>query len=211
MGVELYLIRHGESEINKLCSPKDVFLGRNTWSELTAKGVGQAKDLGRALGWEEFDRIIASSTVRTQQTARYSIKEAGCDWPKIEIALELAEIDQGDLEGKAKSPVMTPALRRTIPRYWEFVPPGGKESQKDMYDRAHSWIEKELLPYDPLKAAVYTHEGVIKALLVGLFGVDEDAIFRKRVGNCEYVVLNHDGGKWSATKSSVDGLIEMLG
>ena len=77
MTTTLYLIRHGESEVNKNYSVKKVFLGRNTWSELTERGIEQAKQLGKFLKNQKFDKFFSSPTIRTQQTARHCLREMG--------------------------------------------------------------------------------------------------------------------------------------
>jgi broad specificity phosphatase PhoE len=175
MSIELYLIRHGESEVNLAYSPKEVFLGRNTWSELTERGVKQARDLGRFLKGAEFDRVFSSSTIRAQQTARYCLQEMGYQWPLIEVVSELSEIDHGDIEGKNKREIMTPEVRQGVTNYWRFVPPRGNESQEDVYRRAYSWIERNLLAEEG-RFALFTHETVIKCLLVGMFDLDDEVV-----------------------------------
>ena len=105
---------------------------------------------------------------------------------------------------------MTPEIRNKITNYWDFVPQGGKESRADIYERVYSWIEKEILSTNQSKIALFTHEIVLKCLLVGIFRVDDNVVYKTHMGNCQYIVLQYNENGWSVIESNIKELSEIL-
>lgn len=197
MTLEVYLIRHGESEVNADSYSRRVLCGANTWSELTPLGVAQAKVLGEFFrqGRIEFDAVYSSPAVRAQQTARYCLQEMGYAWPRLRLACEVAELGRGDLEGTLKSEAIPPEARKRITNFWEYKV-GNGESQKDVYERASSWINMEIIGNGKERVAVFTHENVIKCLAAGLLGLDKDKVHSMKLENASVTVLKYDNGVW---------------
>ncbi|MBW3003752.1 histidine phosphatase family protein [Candidatus Woesearchaeota archaeon] len=196
MTLEIYLVRHGQSEVNLNGASRKIWCGRNTWSELTEKGIQQAKALGQYLKGMQFDAVYASSTIRTQQTARYCMQEMGYDWPQLEVRIELAELDHGNLEGKVKD-----YDKGAVKDFWTFAP--GKESQKDVYERVCSWIMSECKG----RVLVFTHENVIKCLIAGLLDLDKDLAHKMKIDNASVTRLIYDGS-WKLAEIDYDEHIE---
>lgn len=191
--MKFYLIRHGESEINvHQAGSERLVYGRNQWSELTAKGVEQARGLGERLKSSGIDAFFSSSAVRAQQTARHCLKSMGFDWPSFEVVPELTEISKGDWEGRPRSEVVDDSVQKLLG--WYFRPPGG-ESHQDVFERAYSWLRVQLSSGHE-RIAVFTHENVIRNLLTGLFELDKEAAYLMRLENCSVTVIEHDGERW---------------
>ena len=208
--LEIYLIRHGDSEINRLQASRPpgrrLLCGRNTYSELTPRGVRQAAALGRTLAAgglapADFNRLVASTAVRAQQTARYCVaamvgsRAPYADFGRIEVAAELAELSQGRLEGQPRGPVQRKlaVLRQTPNRLWTFRAAPDAESQRDVYRRAARWLAHNALGRGYRRLALFTHENVIKCLIAGLFGLSSEEAFRLRVPNAACTILGYRG------------------
>ena len=120
----LVLVRHGESEWNKL----NLFTG---WKDpgLTEKGIAEAKAAGRSLKAEgyRFDVAFTSDLARAQQTLVLILEELGQVGLTTHRDQRLNERDYGDLAGLNKddarkrwggspSPHLAPQLRRGASR-----------------------------------------------------------------------------------------------
>lgn len=142
----LVLVRHGESEWNKL----NLFTG---WRDpdLTEKGVGEAIRAGRALAAEglRFDVAYTSVLRRAQRTLDLILKEIGQSDLPIHRDQALNERDYGELAGLNKDDARARWGDEQVHiwrRSYDVPPPGG-ESLKDTaartlpYYDAHIWPE----------------------------------------------------------------------
>jgi broad specificity phosphatase PhoE len=190
------LIRHGESEVNVHDPP--MIGGRSSWCELTPQGVAQARALGRWLREQQVpcDRVVASTAVRAQQTARYCMTEAGIALRRLRTFPELEELSQGDWENHPRSAILTPETIALIEQtHWEFRPPGG-ESQADVHERAFRWIEREVLPSEGGCVWAFSHGVVIKVLLAGIFGLERRTAWKIEIDNTSITRLLHTEQGW---------------
>ncbi|MBR3307838.1 MAG: 2,3-diphosphoglycerate-dependent phosphoglycerate mutase [Lachnospiraceae bacterium] len=97
---KLVLVRHGESEWNKL----NLFTG---WTDvdLSEKGHEEAKAAGKLLKAEgyDFDICYTSYLKRAIHTLNHILDEMDRNWLPVVKAWELNERHYGDLQGKNKS------------------------------------------------------------------------------------------------------------
>ncbi|MBX3248849.1 MAG: histidine phosphatase family protein [Myxococcales bacterium] len=165
--VEITLVRHGQSESN--------VTGR--WqgqgdSALSEHGREQAFSLAARLVREgaAFDRWLSSDLQRAHDTGLASAARLGAT---LEVDPTWREIDVGAWEGltnaevEARFPEELAAISKG-----EQVPVGGGESWADLAARAHRAFEAlrgSMRPGE--RAVVFTHGGVIAALLTTLLGV----------------------------------------
>lgn len=116
---DLYLVRHGQTELNVL----NILQGRHD-SPLTALGKSQAERVGRYFAHEgiAFDHVYSSPLGRTRATA-------ACITDMSPVLDEgLAEWGFGELEGHPNSELP--------PQPWgEFAVPFGGESQIEVHAR----------------------------------------------------------------------------
>ena len=89
--MELYLIRHGQTDWNKERRAQG-----QSESKLTELGEQQARELGERLAPVEFDHIYCSSSQRTRQTADLAFGHRNME---IEYRDSLREIFLGPWEG----------------------------------------------------------------------------------------------------------------
>ena len=156
---KLYLIRHGETQLNKL----GVLLG-NTDNELNGYGIAQAVSLAEAFKEIELDVIISSPLKRAYSTASYIAKEKCL---KIIESEDLKEINFGVWEGLDYKEII-----KSNPKEWEergenwidFSPENG-ETFKSFYGRVSKAIISISELYKGKRIAIITHDGVMKVII----------------------------------------------
>jgi len=121
--VELWLIRHGETEWSKS--------GRHTSTTdlpLTEHGVEVARALAPRLAGIDFELVLTSPRKRARHTAEL------VGHPDAEVDDDLTEWEYGEYEG-----ITTPEIRERVPGWtvWTHACPGGETAQQvaDRLDR----------------------------------------------------------------------------
>ncbi len=139
----LVLVRHGESEWNKL----NLFTG---WKDpdLTEKGVEEAQRAGRLLkaAGLGFDIAFTSSLMRAQHTLRLILAELGQEGLETILDQKLNERDYGDLSGLNKDDARKKWGEEQVliwRRSYDVPPPGG-ESLKDTAARVLPYYDAEI-------------------------------------------------------------------
>lgn len=92
MDKELYIIRHGETDLNK----QGIVQGRGIDSDLNDTGREQGAAFYQMYKNLPFDKVYTSALKRTQQTVQQFI-DGGLEWEKHP---ELDELAWGEWEGK---------------------------------------------------------------------------------------------------------------
>jgi probable phosphoglycerate mutase len=110
MDKELYIIRHGETELNK----HGIVQGRGINSDLNDTGRAQAEAFYQMYKHIPFDKIYTSSLKRTHQTVHKFIA-SGLPWEQLSGLDELA---WGEWEGKPSSEHAL-AVFRDIVEKWQ--------------------------------------------------------------------------------------------
>lgn len=192
----LVLVRHGESEWNKL----NLFTG---WKDpdLTEKGIAEAKKGGQLLKAEglKFDIAFTSDLTRAQHTLKLILAELG--QPNLETIREqkLNERDYGDLSGLNKDDARKRWGEEQVliwRRSYDVPPPGG-ESLKDTAARVLPYYEAKIWP--ALQAGknvlVAAHGNSLRALIMKLEGLSGEAIIKRELGTGVPMIyrLNTDG------------------
>jgi 2,3-bisphosphoglycerate-dependent phosphoglycerate mutase len=145
---KLVLLRHGESEWNKL----NFFTG---WTDvdLSEKGVEEAKNAGKVLKEEgyEFDVAYTSVLKRAIKTLNYALEGIDELWLPVYKSWRLNERHYGDLQGlnKAETAKKLGADQVKIWRRSYDVPPPALETSDDRYpgkDRRYADLTEEQLP-----------------------------------------------------------------
>jgi probable phosphoglycerate mutase len=158
--LEVCLIRHAQSESNA----KGVWQGQGD-SPLSEAGRRQVEALAGALAAERWDLILSSDLSRAADTAKASGN-------RIEHDRQWREIDVGDWEGLNMEQVVErfPEQIEALKARKTFAI-GGGESWPEVFERADASLAalRQRLP-DGGRAVVFTHGGIIAALLSGLLG-----------------------------------------
>lgn len=158
--LEVCLVRHAQSVSNA----KGVWQGQGD-SPLSEAGRRQVEALTGALAAERWDLILSSDLSRAADTAKAS--GAG-----IEHDRQWREIHVGDWEGLSMEQVVErfPEQIEALKARKTFAI-GGGESWPEVFERADSSLAalRRRMP-EGGRAIVFTHGGIIAALLSGLMG-----------------------------------------
>ena len=195
--LDLYLIRHAESEMNL---NQHLIGGRSNQTPLSALGNVQALWLGRRLEEQKvlFDQVYCSTAVRTRQTAKIVCELINYPLEDIVYSERILELDEGDWEGQPREQIYTaPILAEINSNNWNFTPPNG-ESQREVEERMYSWIEENLLaqPRERLIAGVFTHGLAIKCLLRGILESKPGMTYKIELENTSITRLKYDQNGW---------------
>jgi broad specificity phosphatase PhoE len=181
MGVELFLVRHGETEWSRARR----HTGR-TDLPLSAAGEAEAAALGRHLRGLEVDRVLSSPQTRAVATARL----AGFG-DRVELTDALLEFDYGEYEGRT-----TAEIRATRPG-WDLFRDGcpGGETVEDAAGRARALLA-ELAESDG-RALLFSHGHQLRILTACFLGLPPDAARHLFLGTASLSVLGHEH-EWPA-------------
>jgi 2,3-bisphosphoglycerate-dependent phosphoglycerate mutase len=192
----LVLVRHGESEWNKL----NLFTG---WRDpdLSETGVAEAHLAGKLLKAQGFvfDIAYTSALTRAQHTLRIMLEEIGQEGLETIRDQALNERHYGDLCGLNKDDARKKWGDEQVHiwrRSYDVPPPGG-ESLKDTAARVLPYYEAKILP--DVKAGrnvlVAAHGNSLRALIMQLDKLSQEEILKLNLGTgVPYVYrLNEDG------------------
>ena len=192
----LVLVRHGESEWNKL----NLFTG---WRDpdLTEKGVGEAKAAGQRLKGEglKFDIAFTSVLSRAQRTLNLILAEIGQTGLTTIQDKALNERDYGELSGLNKDDARKKWGEDQV-HIWRRsfdVPPPGGESLKDTATRVLPYFESHIRP--DLGAGrnviVAAHGNSLRALIMKLENLTPEQILKRELATGVPIIyrLNADG------------------
>ncbi|VAW15449.1 Phosphoglycerate mutase [hydrothermal vent metagenome] len=189
----LVLVRHGQSEWNKL----NLFTG---WKDvdLTDTGIEEARAGGAELKAEDlkFDIAFTSALIRAQRTLDLIIEELGA--PQLPVIRDQAlnERDYGDLTGLNKDD----ARRRWgdeqvhIWRRSFDVPPPGGESLKDTAARTLPYYREKILPevLAGKNVLVVAHGNSLRSIIMEIEGLSGEQIVKREVATGEPIIYRLD-------------------
>ncbi len=188
----LILVRHGESTGNS----RERLVGSGD-PDLSREGAAQVAALGRGLGGQLIDLIVASPKRRAWRAAQIL-----ADGHPIRLEYGLREIDFGRWEGQtlaeveASDPVRFKQWREAAP---EFEYPGG-ERRQEFRNRVAQGLAR-IEASEATSALVVAHKGVIRTLIEQLASEQVD---RDRPGLAEALILTRLSGGWILGQRSSD-------
>lgn len=191
---ELYLIRHGESEMN---TNAHLVGGRSNETPLTQRGVRQAQLLGSYLleqGIIPTD-VFASPAIRTMDTARHTLAAMGLDIEPT-IAYEIQEMDQGDYVGRPRLEVYTPEVLAEIKRQGKDFKLEGGESMNGVGQRMYDWVEQTVSTEDGRRTVVFGHGLAIRTLVSMLHDWSHAETLASETGNTSITTLDYRDAAW---------------
>ncbi|MEQ8446882.1 MAG: 2,3-bisphosphoglycerate-dependent phosphoglycerate mutase [Pelagibacterium sp.] len=189
----LILVRHGQSEWNL----KNLFTG---WKNpgLTDLGIEEAKKAGQALKSRGTvpDAYFTSALTRAQRTLDLMLEEMEITDLTIVRNHKLNERDYGDLSGLNKDDAREKWGEEQVHiwrRSYDVPPPGG-ESLKDTAARVLPYYEAAIAPL--VKAGktvlVTAHGNSLRALVMKLEGLDEEAILKREIATGAPIIYGID-------------------
>jgi 2,3-bisphosphoglycerate-dependent phosphoglycerate mutase len=179
----LVLIRHGESEWNRL----NLFTG---WHDvdLSEEGMAEAHRAGVLLKEDGcfFDLAFTSTLTRAHHTLDIILDELGRENIPIVCDAALNERDYGDLVGINKDDARKRWGEHQVhlwQRSYDIAPPGG-ESLRDTAARVLPFFDKRIMP-ELLKGknvVVVAHGNSLRALVMHLDGLDHEELLELNIG-----------------------------
>lgn len=169
MSTHIYLIRHGESEANKI----DAFAGHSLF-DLTEQGRAQARKVAEYLATVQADVIYASDLPRAYHTALPTAERKGMEIIKNQ---NLREIDAGDWDGRTFDD-----LEQNDPNYplWRSdigrACPTNGESVAHLWSRVMRELESIAQRHDGQSVFVFTHATPIRAFAAACAGKTPDTM-----------------------------------
>lgn len=156
----LYIIRHGETELNR----QGVVQGRGIDSDLNETGRAQAAEFFTRYRSLPFQKVYTSTLKRTHQTVQGFI-EAGLSWEQY---AEIDELAWGEWEGRKTSELAVGAFR-DITEKWQSGDydahfPGG-ESPREVAARLERFISVIKSRPDEELALVCMHGRSLRILM----------------------------------------------
>ncbi|WP_443947326.1 histidine phosphatase family protein [Pedobacter sp. AW1-32] len=162
---EIYIIRHGETELNR----QGIVQGRGINSDLNDTGRAQAEAFYQEYKNIAFDKLYTSELKRTWQTIQKFI-DADLPWERLSGLDELA---WGIWEGKPNSEEAREAFRAML-EHWEKGDYAahfeGGESVQDVYERLKGPMEVFMTRPEEQKVLVCMHGRAMRVFLCLLTG-----------------------------------------
>ncbi|MCS7005555.1 MAG: histidine phosphatase family protein [Cytophagales bacterium] len=195
--LELYLIRHAESEGN---INTGIVGGQSNHLQLTERGILQAKALGEHFLQHNifFDGIFCSTAERAKATATTFSSYINFPADKIVYSDDLLEISQGEWEGRPRVEVYTPeVLERISSDVANFCPPSG-ESLRDVEKRMLNFIHHHIHfhPDKKQRYAIVSHGTALRCLIRAVLGFEYAMIFRVVLHNTSVTNLQRTAKGW---------------
>lgn len=193
-GLRLLLVRHGETEWNRVSRFQggiDVPLNEN--------GRAQAQQASEFLKDIPIDFAVSSPMLRPKETAEIILKQH----PNVKLDLQeqFREINHGLWEGKYES-----EIKQEYPELlhqWQIAPetvqmPEGENLQQ-VWDRAIAcWdgiVQSAQLSDTELKTGlVVAHDAINKVILCHILGLSPASIWCIKQGNCAVTVIDYPHG-----------------
>jgi broad specificity phosphatase PhoE len=186
MAVEIYVMRHGETEGNV----RQILIGRED-SPFTESGWQQPVEVARHLVGRALACIYSSPMDRAQRTA--ALVQETLDRPvPIELETAIAEIDAGEFTGLSFPEVWSRLPDDAI--LGQFSYPGG-ESWRDVQERAVKFVYGLEARHAGAAVLLVTHAGVIAGLVAEYLGEPIEEYVRTRFGHDFLGRIALEGGR----------------
>jgi broad specificity phosphatase PhoE len=192
VGAVIYLVRHGQTEMNLAQLPQ----GCRMDSPLTALGEAQARVTGeilkRLFAQSAVPPVVSSPMGRARATTAIILATLGLPPEAYAVDDRLRELDYGDWTGMSRAEVLRtyPVQRAARERDpWNEAPANG-ESYGDVAVRAAAWLRAH--EGDVIAVAHGTLGRILRGVVLGLDGVairalaePHDCVFRIADNNVE--------------------------
>ena len=192
----LVLVRHGQSEWNKL----NLFTG---WKDpnLTEQGIAEANQAGEKLKDMsiKFDLMYTSVLQRAQLTGTIILEKLDQLNIPIEKNVNLNERDYGDLTGMNKDQARAEFGEEQVHiwrRSYDVPPPGG-ESLKNTYDRVVPYFKEKVLAQleSGKNILIAAHGNSLRSLVKYIENISEENILKFEIATGEPLFYEYISSK----------------
>ncbi|SDY86009.1 probable phosphoglycerate mutase [Proteiniborus ethanoligenes] len=181
----LYLLRHGESEwniLNKIQGQKN--------TNLTDRGIIQAKQAAKRLMHEKIDIIFSSDLNRAFDTAKVIGEFLNLD---VNSLKELREISFGVWEGLTTNEIKEKYRNEHI--VWMTKPHDlilpNAESLIDLQERLLGIVNNLIKKNSNKNILIVSHGASIKALILGILGIDISMYNKLSISNTGLSIIEY--------------------
>lgn len=181
----LYLLRHGESEwniLNKIQGQKN--------TNLTDRGIIQAKQAAKRLMHEKIDTIFSSDLNRAFDTAKVIGEFLNLD---VNSLKELREISFGVWEGLTTNEIKEKYRNEHI--VWMTKPHNlilpNAESLIDLQERLLGIVNNLIKKNSNKNILIVSHGASIKALILGILGIDISMYNKLSISNTGLSIIEY--------------------
>jgi broad specificity phosphatase PhoE len=198
--ITLYLLRHGESELNF----QRIFAGPGSDPALTLSGSQQAALQAASLKNTPFSAIYSSPSLRARQTAQILGEGRDLD---IHISDHLREVDIGRLDGQSIDDPEILATYRDVISKWQLGDqaagfPGG-ERLMDVKTRFRDFLEA-LHENDMTAPILIAGHGILFMAALWLFVKDRSSQLQDYYMNrCHLTIVTWDGRHMTMEKLNI--------
>ena len=191
---EIVIVRHGETESNRL----GLFRGRLD-VPLNETGRAQARRAAEALAAKPISHVYSSPLSRAVETARAIGLRHGIE-PIVDDAFD--NIDLGAWQGREKA-----VVREEEPELWRLwttdpdslAIPGG-ERLADVRARAHARTLRLAREHDGRRVAIVSHRSVAKLLGGALLGLRTGYFWSLYLDNAGYSIFHYNDGMFTLVR-----------
>lgn len=203
---EIYIIRHGETELNR----QGIVQGRGINSDLNDLGRAQAEAFYQTYKNVPFDKIYTSDLKRTWQTVQKFI-DSGLPWEKLSGLDELA---WGVWEGKPNTEDARDAFREMLQSWQDGNYTAhfeGGESVQDVYERLKQPMEVLMSTPEEKTVLLCMHGRAMRVFLCLLLGKPLSEMTEFPHQNTVLYKLGFEDGKFTVLEFNsavhLDGLV----
>lgn len=194
MDKELYIIRHGETELNR----QGIVQGRGVDADLNDKGRAQAAAFFEMYQDVPFDKVYTSKLKRTHQTVQGFV-DKGIAWEQLEGLDELA---WGIWEGKPNTEEAIRAFQDITDR-WQAGDYDAKfeagESPNDVVIRQKQALEVITSAADEKTVLICMHGRAMRLLFCVLLDLPLNEMTNFPHQNTTLYKVNYSNGKFTIT------------
>ena len=190
--MKIYIIRHGETELNKQGLMQGI-----TDAPLNASGREIAEISGRNMRGIRFDACVSSPLCRARETAEIILRESGNGDVPVAFDERIKEINGGIMEGKKLTdgpmdPEQAVLFHKDPPRFPGF--PGGEDIPQLM-KRTQDFLRELARKDDGRTWLVSTHGTALRAMLNFLYPDPSSFWQGHSPYNCAVSILEAQGGE----------------
>jgi len=203
----VFLFRHGQSMANL---NEHLIGGRTNESELTLRGMQQAKKLGKFIvdTLPQPDRAYSSQAVRAYNTGAIAMAEAGLVTAPI-IDVRLQELSQGVWTGQNRAEIYTPETLTEIMHQGKDFKPQGGESMNEvgmrMYYALEAIADFETAGTQKIPTIyVFSHGLAIRCLASYIDDWSHKQTYQTEVPNASVSHMARVNGRWTVNYIGLD-------
>ncbi|MEG2353081.1 MAG: alpha-ribazole phosphatase [Clostridium sp.] len=185
--MKVYIVRHGETALNKRGS----YYG-DLDLPLTELGIRQGKELSRFLGSLNYKKIFVSEKKRAQDTAKLICSNQ----EYFHVDNRLNERNFGCFEGLTYKEVQYehPIEYDLWINDWIHYYPKNGESYFTMCNRVFHFMEELLAEKNQEDVLLVTHSGVMRAIYCYVMNKNIELFWKFSCENCDVAILKYEYG-----------------